>query len=235
MQNEALSQFKAHAAEAYPSECCGVLVLHKGREVYVPCRNTAEGEDNFEIHPEDLADAEDRGDIVAYCHSHPNYDPRPSESDMVGVERHGLPWYVIGWPSQILTETRPSGWKAPLVGRSFYFGVLDCYSLVRDYFQETHGLEFFDYARSDKFWERGENLYLDNYAKEGFVQIEEKDLQPSDIILMNFLSPLPNHAAVFLGDSIILHHLQGRLSCREIYGGFYRKAATHFLRHRSLC
>ncbi len=235
MKLEAEIQFKQHAEQTYPNECCGLLIVQSGRERYFPCRNLAEGKDNFEIHPEDYAEAEDLGTITAVCHSHSNYSANPSESDLVGIEKSGMPWFIIGWPSQIITETRPSGWEAPLIGRTFHFGVLDCYTLCRDYYRAEFGIELSDYSRSDKFWERGENLYVNNFKNEGFVTIAEKDLQPGDAILMQILSPLPNHAAIYLGDNIILHHLQGRLSCREVYGGFYRKAATHFLRHGSLC
>jgi cell wall-associated NlpC family hydrolase len=48
---------------------------------------------------------------------------------------------------------------------------------------------------------------------------------------MQVASPVPNHAAVYLGDGLILHHLQGRLSSRDVYGGYWQKVTTHALRH----
>ena len=36
-----------------------------------------------------------------------------------------------------------------------------------------------------------------------------------------------------LGDGLILHHLQGRLSSRDVYGGYWQKITTHILRHRT--
>lgn len=54
----------AHADECYPHECCGVIVDKE----YIPCRNVANKSDQFEIHPEDLAFAEDQGEILAYVH-----------------------------------------------------------------------------------------------------------------------------------------------------------------------
>ena len=48
---------------------------------------------------------------------------------------------------------------------------------------------------------------------------------------MQVASPVPNHAAVYLGDGLILHHLQGRLSSRDVYGGYWQKITTHILRY----
>jgi hypothetical protein len=52
--------------------------------------------------------------------------------------------------------------------------------------------------------------------------------------LMQVNSDVPNHA----GQSIwatgsILHHLQGRLSSRDVYGGYWQKITTHTLGHQS--
>jgi cell wall-associated NlpC family hydrolase len=60
-----------------------------------------------------------------------------------------------------------------------------------------------------------------------------EELQYGDAILMQLASPLPNHAAVYLGDQLILHHLQGRLSSRDLYGGYYLKSTARVLRHES--
>jgi cell wall-associated NlpC family hydrolase len=52
---------------------------------------------------------------------------------------------------------------------------------------------------------------------------------------MKVASSVPNHAAIYIGGDIILHHVYGRLSNRQIYGGYWRKHTTHHLRHKSLC
>jgi cell wall-associated NlpC family hydrolase len=58
-----------------------------------------------------------------------------------------------------------------------------------------------------------------------------RNLLPGDCFLMQVASPVPNHAAVYLGDGLILHHLQGRLSSRDVYGGYWQKVTTHVLRY----
>ena len=80
----------AHAAREFPREACGLLVIHKGRETYVPCRNIGVGTDQFVIHPEDYVCADQLGEIVGVFHSHPNLSPEPSQADRVASKR-GLP------------------------------------------------------------------------------------------------------------------------------------------------
>jgi cell wall-associated NlpC family hydrolase len=48
-------------------------------------------------------------------------------------------------------------------------------------------------------------------------------------------SPGLNHVAVYVGEQRILHHLRGRLSSRDIWGGYYQKSTGLIVRHRSRC
>lgn len=83
-----------HAQELYPRECCGLVVIVKGRERYLSCRNTAVGTNHFVLPAEDFAAAEDQGDVVAIVHSHSDVPAEPSQSDLVACEASGLPWHI---------------------------------------------------------------------------------------------------------------------------------------------
>lgn len=228
-----LDAVREHAAREAPRECCGLAVVVKGRLRYWPCRNVG-GEAEFAIHPEDQAAAEDAGDVVAVCHSHVHLPPEPSEADRVMCERTRLPWLIVSHPAGAWHVIEPSGYRAPLVGRPFVHGVLDCYALVRDYYREVCGIELPDYAREDDWWLKGCNLYLDNFAEAGFVAVDPAGLRPHDALLMQVAAPVPNHAGVIDADGFLLHHCHGRLSSRDVYGGYWRKVTTLVLRHRSL-
>ena len=52
----------------------------------------------------------------------------------MACEASGLPWHIVGIPSEDWIRIEPTGFVAPLVGRGWSHGVLDCYSLVRDWF-----------------------------------------------------------------------------------------------------
>ena len=109
MQSENQSLAMDHAREEYPRESCGLLVIRRGREVYVPCRNIGVGTDQFVIHPEDFAQADSMGQIVGVVHSHPGLPPTASQADRVACEASGLPWHIISFPSGQWAQIQPSG------------------------------------------------------------------------------------------------------------------------------
>lgn len=232
--NEALlAEIRAHAERDYPRESCGLVIVRKGRRRYIPVRNIADKNEHFVMHPEDQAAAEDEGAVVMVVHSHPNIPARPSQADLVGCELSGLPWLIVNWPTGAVHTFEPSGYKAPLYGREFSHGVLDCYTFIRDHYREALAIDLPDFDRPDEWWLKGRNLYLDGFASAGFVRVMEKPTE-HDVLLMQVGSQVPNHGAVYLGDGCIAHHQSNRLSSRDVFGGWYQKITSHVLRHRSL-
>lgn len=223
-----------YAKDCFPREACGLVVIHKGKEEFIPCKNISELDDNFEIDAEDYVRAEELGEVVEVFHSHPNGHPTPSETDLVSCERTQLPWSIVSVSLGTWIEFKPSGYKAPLVGRTWAHGVLDCYSIIVDYYREVLKIEIPDFDRDFEWWMKGQNLYEENFAKAGFREIEVTELKPHDVILFQIMSPVTNHGGVYLGDEKFLHHLHRRLSSRDIFSGYYFKHAVKFLRHREL-
>ena len=213
------TEILAHAKAEDPRECCGLIAVVKGRRRYIPCANIAATPDkHFILDPADYAAAEDQGEIVAVVHSHPVTQPTPSPADRLSCNATGLPWLIVNPKIETWGGCEPDHFELPYVGREFVFGVVDCYTLVRDWYAREWSLELADFSRRDQFWERGENLYVDNYASQGFRRIDFSELAYGDIMLMQLGSPLHNHAAIYLGDQQILHHIQGRLSSSDVLG-----------------
>ncbi len=98
---ELSARIRAHAAGAYPQECCGALLGRDGdsaREILellpLPNQHGASPRNRFTIRPEDFrraeATARERGlDLVGWYHSHPDHPALPSEFD----RQHAWPWY----------------------------------------------------------------------------------------------------------------------------------------------
>jgi proteasome lid subunit RPN8/RPN11 len=228
-----LNEVKAHVNTSPAREICGLIVSYRRKQIYKPCRNIASRDDEFIIDPIDYADIEDKYNITAIVHSHINVNPNPSQADLIEIEKHQLPFLIVNYPLNTHTVTFPSGYVAPYVGRPFVHGITDCYAIWRDYYQREYQIEMQDYYRDAEWWLKGDNLYLDYYTDAGFIQVN--DLKEGDIILMQVVSPVPNHCAVYLGNNIILHHVMNKVSSRDVYGGYWRKITTMILRHKSLC
>ena len=236
LNKEIKAQALAHAKEEAPKESVGLVCIVKGREKYFPCKNIAdEPELHFCLDPNDYLKCEQLGQIIAVIHSHPKTNEGPSEADKVACERNNLPWFVVNPNTEKWGYYEPSGFKLPYVGRQWAHGIIDCFSLCKDWYERELGIKFKEYNRQDDWWHKGENLYISNFEKEGMKEVPIEEIQFGDMILMSIESPVPNHAAIYLGENLILHHVQNRLSSRDVYkwGGYYHKATSKIIRHES--
>jgi proteasome lid subunit RPN8/RPN11 len=228
LQTEILTHVKAE----YPKEACGLIVIIKGKERYIPCTNLAENVyDDFILDPKDYYKASKMGDVINVIHSHPNGTATPSILDQSACDAMGKNWWIVSYPEIEWRELTSAGKKPDLIGRNFAYGILDCYTLLQDYFKINCNLILRDYEHEWEFWEKGQHLYTENFEKEGFIRVTDGSLKLHDIVLMNIRSNITNHAGIYLGNEKILHHLAGRLSCREMYGSYYRQYTTHTIRH----
>lgn len=231
LTEDILTEIRAHAEEAFPKESCGVLQVIHGHLRYTRIRNAAERpEDDFVIHGGDFALAEEKGEIVGIVHSHPGVPPFPSECDLVNCERSGLPWVIVNWPTGAVYQFEPSGYEAPLVGRTFSYGTNDCYGLVCDWYLRERGITLPERDRDGFWWEKGDDRYMREFPQY-FEQVSLDRLERGDVILMNHNATVANHCAIWLGDGTILHHIMGRLSTVDLYGGYWMKATRAAFRY----
>ncbi|CRX55450.1 TPA: C40 family peptidase [Yersinia enterocolitica] len=235
MQKKTQTAIFAHAEKDYPREACGLICRNGRTEKYFPCRNqSTEPRDNFILHPEDYADSEDWGRVTHIVHSHPDATTQPSNVDHAQCDMSELPWVIVSWPEGDLRIVEPVIGPRPLEGRPFVHGVWDCFSIIRDWYKLERGIDLPNFERSPCWWESGtENLYMDNYSNAGFVETDG-ELQPGDVIIMQVSAPVPNHAAIYIGDGMMIHHMYGHMSKRVPFGGYYQDRTTVKLRHKAL-
>ncbi len=48
------------------------------------------------------------------------------------------------------------------------------------------------------------NLYLEHLEENGFYQVSLENIQVGDVVLVRIESPVPNHAAIYVGDQRVL-------------------------------
>ena len=214
-----------HAKEQDPKESVGLLIVIKGKEQYYPCNNLSTySQQCFILDPEDYVKADALGEITAIVHSHPITPPSPSQADKVSCEQSGLKWHIVNPKTEQWGYCEPTGYKPPLIGRQWVWGVTDCWSLVRDYYKQQHNIQLLDYERPTTPQDFLDNPLFEQYAERtGFKELSNNEkLQKGDVLLMSILHPTLNHVAIFLGDEI-LHHLADRLSTREPYNEWLLK------------
>ena len=232
---EIVDEVRTHAAETDGRESCGVIVLRKGKQYYRRCRNIAERNIDFEIHPDDYTEAEDFGEVQYIVHSHHYQSPEPSQTDLIFIERTQKPWLIVNHPLGHYTITEPSGYVTPLEGRQFVHGVTDCLSIIQDYYKQELGITLKDYKRPNEWWmQDGYDFYDEFHTECGFHKIQFDQAKTGDVIVMKLGSKKNNHAAIYLGDSKILHHCTNRLSCKDIYGGYWMNITSYVLRHKDV-
>lgn len=249
-----------HAEQGYPEEVCGVVVITpKGVEKYVRCENIAENKtQDFKMSPQSFCDAEEIGEVVGICHSHPDATTQPSSYDlavmstnreielMADPDSSPIPWHIVSWPEGDYRQVVPEATNI-ILGRPFVHNFWDCWQACSDYYRQYHGLTFERYQREDGWWENkdGPSLYEEQFEKAGFYQVSNPEV--GDMIVMQVgRSYHPNHAGIYLGYTekfesqdfyggpLMLHHMHGRNAEVVIYGGQWANRTTMILRHKGV-
>jgi len=227
-----------HSLVQHPKEACGVLIRTRQGEEFVPINNVSNLPlESFILDPLGYAEAEDLGEVLAICHSHPDGSSRPSGADIIECNKGSIPWYIIGNEFTRVTRLVPEQVEAPLKGREFKHGMYDCYTLVCSYYKKKLGLTMGYYPTEGINWDQeGTDFFKNNFEYEGFTTIDNlEDIREHDALLFKVFSPVVNHAAVYTGNNLILHHSLGSLSGETTLGRSYRSRIKYHLRHKSLC
>jgi len=234
MNTENLKKIIEYCKEKAPEEACGYIY---NDEVFFVDNISDTPTTNFEISVEDSVKINELDCII--WHSHTNGMAIPSKEDMIVQQTTGKEWYIFVFDKKVdeyyLKEYFSFGddtKEIPLYGRTFKFGVTDCYSFVRDYYKQTFKITLPNYPREYRAWYNNVSDYEDHYKEAGFVEVGRGlgNLQVGDVILFRLNSPVLNHAGVYLGNGLIGHHLEDKLSktdAIERWGKFAEKVLRY--------
>jgi proteasome lid subunit RPN8/RPN11 len=228
-----------HAKEVYPNECAGLITQKSRVQKYHRIDNISKTpEEHCEPDPAQYGDvvvwAEENGhEIIGFVHSHTGDGATtlPSAHDLCMCNEFKIPFVIVSIPEGDLRIVQPE--SMPLIGRPWSLGSYDCWGLIMA-FHEIHGVKLNDFRQPYEWWKEGENLYQENYLKEGFVPVDDREPVFGDMIIFQLQADVWNHAGIYIGDNQILHHTSGKLSRRDIYSGWYQQHKVMICRHKDL-
>lgn len=234
MQKKLLEEFRQHAIDNPTVEVCALAVMKGRKQQLIICENSHDTPaEHFKISAQAWANAEDQGDVVAVMHSHPGEGAKPiaSARDIQQCNKSGVTWVIYAPDCDEFAEIQPQ--ELPLIGRPFILGSDDCWGLIMAW-HEKQGVTLSDWRVAYPWWEDQypDNLYFDNWKKEGF---EEAQAGPGCMIIMQVSANKWNHAGVITEDGQLLHHLYGNESCVVPYkAGYFKDRTVLCVRHKSL-
>jgi proteasome lid subunit RPN8/RPN11 len=222
-------------AKANPTEeICGFIIHNNGIPRVFPCKNIAEKpSDEFEISSDDYLKALQNGGILGVYHSHIR-GAAFSPCDIEHADELCAPYYLYVIEGNAWNEYIPPEYKVELEGMHFIWGFQDCYGLVRAYYRQEQKLYLNDYDRDENFEENHNDIIVKNFEKEGFKIIDNiANIQNGDALIFKTVHALPQHLAIFVGDSKMLHHPQNALSRIDAFSDRWMSRIHLILRHKS--
>jgi hypothetical protein len=209
---------KEHTLSCFPKEACGVITV----DSYIPLENVSPNPHfSFEIKKEDFNKVAE--EAIAIYHSHTrlpgeyyelvkSYDARtPSKKDVQSCNALGIPFFISATDGETVMECIqfPQSPEEELFHRPFIFYINDCYTLVRDYLFQKHGIKLDGHHDTFDWFNDGKGIvypFYDAYYEEwGFKEISEDELEEGDVVIMSF-GGTANHLGIYVGDYNILHH-----------------------------
>lgn len=226
-----------HSLKDVSKECCGFILENQGETQVFECLNSSSSpEAFFSISPWDYIKASKLGKIMAVYHSHPK-SGYFSEFDKSNSINHNLPFvlYCVETNSFSFFDPKLSDFSRYL-GRRFSLGSLDCFTLIRDFFEKELNIKISDYKVTEDEIKNNINFFEANYEKEDFLKVGDvNEIKKYDIILMRRKGgKFASHAALYLDKDLILHQPMNSFSKIETYSQVYKKLTLFIVRNKSL-
>ncbi|SMB87336.1 Proteasome lid subunit RPN8/RPN11, contains Jab1/MPN metalloenzyme (JAMM) motif [Pasteurella testudinis DSM 23072] len=209
-------QIIEYAKQQEPREMCGFVVFKGKKKQFIPCENIASDPISyFEVAADDWIKVQEYDGVIALVHSHPNGERALSTADRQMQIQSNLDWWLV-----TRGEIRKFRNVPPLLGRDFKHRESDCYTIICDAYMLA-GTELPQVEYDEDWYEQGKDLYIETLKNSGFEQVTEPQL--GDVILMQVISPVANHSAIYLGDNLMLQQCNNRLSKRDYYNGYWER------------
>jgi len=228
-----LEDIRSHFEDAYPREACGVVGIVKGKKRWFPCRNVAEGCEDFVMCSEDWFRIRQQADVLAIVHSHPDASSDASENDINNCNALQVPYWIFSYPEMDLNKVAPETVQNTLIGREYAFGIRDCFEASRDWLIEKANITIPARAPfEDDWWERDLDYFTEERIR-GWNLVKVDEAQEHDVLVFSVEAEVGNHCGVYLGNDVFFHHAVNRLSCRESLYPFWVKHLIGIYRYEA--
>ncbi len=227
-------------AQANPTqEVCGFIHSDaRGRATVLPCANVSRTPcEAFEIDVQDHIRALRVGpQLFGVYHSHPGDPSGLSPADITYADELGLPLYGVNTRDGSWMDYTPPTYAAPQEGAPWCLGFADCWETPRIHYRQRLSIHLSDYDRDESMGHEDAGTILANYEREGFARLaaDPSALREHDILMFRTNRAVPQHFAVFLGNSQMLHHVQDATSRRELLTDRWMSRLFCVFRHQSL-
>lgn len=246
--NHVTAEMRKLAMLRYP---CEAVFAYWADGTWRELVNTGEApRDMFALSPSDNRLLEQSPPLVL-VHSHckgPD-SARPSDEDTLSQFDAGYTWGIIcvsGWTDNLGKHhfnscTGPEYFGAhrphePLLGRSYLWGVRDCYTLVQGYYAQQ-GIVIpsvpkvfapLREAPSHKFAHKPFDYWIEELGL--WDEIKPWNAEPGDAVTYRLTHHFRDHCAVFLGESKYLEQRGTSLSCIKHHNEAYleKKGARYY-------
>jgi proteasome lid subunit RPN8/RPN11 len=212
-----------HAKDEFPNESCGCII----DGFYEPFKNKSPSpEDSFLIQSDRFNRYYIEGRVECIIHSHNNY-PYASVEDQDQQKEMEVPFGIINLVNKSVKNVVFWGDQLPiqdLIGRPFFWGVWDCWALVRDAIRIKYNINTPNPSRDYGFWFKTISMF-EKYIEGDFPfdYVDLRDIEPGDCLLYNMHgTKYLNHVAMMAENNKVLHHFENQISgykpvmyCRE--------------------
>jgi proteasome lid subunit RPN8/RPN11 len=168
----------------------------------------------FSISAKDLILINSLCNVVIF-HTHINDNSYLSNEDIKGSNNCGLPYLMSNLKTGSWDYYNPLD-KPPLEGRRYSYSHSNCYTLVRDYYQQVFNITLSSYQLTTP------TAYLENNWNEFYKYFKQESFRPveiprqGDVLLLRIgrvgLGCEANHCGIYINDNKILHHLSNNVS-----------------------
>lgn len=229
LSNLIQQQIKEAALKTPNEEICGLLVESGNFYGFIQCTNKSSNKKNhFEISPFDYLNIAETNKIIGILHS--QRSSVPSSLDIINAFGHNLKSYIYSIDGDIFIEVTEKHLKyGRYLNQKFEIGKQDCYTLIKNFYQQEFNIEINNYPRTDSWFKENPNIIKENYEREGFVEVDNiKNAKEGDVIVFSW-----GHMAIFLEKDLILHIKRDKPSIIEMLNDSYLSRITGIYRHKT--